>query len=134
MAKVTFKWPKCHFNLIFLGLGWPRVGEFVGFIIIFYMFSSRTEFGKSPTPHHLARCTRRYEPNLLSLLVTLFGFGAVETSKNPISTDGGPFTFFSAAQKKTHLGFYLPCRHLTASEGTPPKRKKTLFFCKNSFF
>ena len=28
------------FNLIFLGLGWPWVGEFVGFIIIFarYMF------------------------------------------------------------------------------------------------
>ena len=26
-------WHKCHFDLIFLGLGWPWVGEFVGFII-----------------------------------------------------------------------------------------------------
>ena len=26
--------PKAAFNLIFLGLGWPRVGEFVGFTII----------------------------------------------------------------------------------------------------
>ena len=34
------------FNLIFLGLGWPWVGKFVGFIIILYMFSNPTEFGK----------------------------------------------------------------------------------------
>ena len=33
-------------NLIFLGLGWPWVGKFVGLIIILYMFSNPTEFGK----------------------------------------------------------------------------------------
>ena len=27
--------PNATFNLIFLGLGWPWVGEFVGFMIIF---------------------------------------------------------------------------------------------------
>ena len=26
--------PKATFNLVFLGLGWPWIGEFVGFIII----------------------------------------------------------------------------------------------------
>ena len=37
--------PKCHFlNLVFLGLGWPWVGEFVGFILIFRCF---------PTQHNL---------------------------------------------------------------------------------
>ena len=50
VAKVTFKWPKCHFNLIFLGLGWPRVGEFVGFIIIFVCF---------PTQHNLVNYKHR---------------------------------------------------------------------------
>ena len=34
------------FNLIFLGLGWPWAGEFVGFIIIFICFPNQ-EFGKS---------------------------------------------------------------------------------------
>ena len=28
-----------RFNLFFLGLGWPWVGEFVGFIIIFTRYS-----------------------------------------------------------------------------------------------
>ena len=39
------KWPNATFNLIFLWLGWPWVGEFVGFIIIFACFSNSTEFG-----------------------------------------------------------------------------------------
>ena len=30
--------PNATFNLIFLGLGWPWVGEFVGFMIIFICF------------------------------------------------------------------------------------------------
>ena len=40
------------YNLVFLGLGWPWVGEFVGFMIICtrYMFSSPTEFGIANTP------------------------------------------------------------------------------------
>ena len=38
------------FNLVFLGLGWPWVGEFVGFVRIFTCFSNPTEFGKSQTP------------------------------------------------------------------------------------
>ena len=33
------KWPKCYF-LIFLGLGWPRVGELVDFMIIFTYMSN----------------------------------------------------------------------------------------------
>ena len=37
------KWPNATFNLIFLGLGWPWVREFVGFII-FFMLSNPTEF------------------------------------------------------------------------------------------
>ena len=36
--------PNATFNLFFLGLGWPWVGEFVGFITIFYMLSDPTEF------------------------------------------------------------------------------------------
>ena len=36
--------PNATFNLVFLGLGWPWVGEFDGFIIMF-----PTEFGKSQT-------------------------------------------------------------------------------------
>ena len=34
--------PNATFNLFFLGLGWPWVGEFVGFVIIFIlsMFSN----------------------------------------------------------------------------------------------
>ena len=39
------------FNLIFLGLGWPWVGEFVGFVVIF-MFLNPTELGKS---HNIVR-------------------------------------------------------------------------------
>ena len=54
--------------VIFIGLGWPRVGEFVGFIIILVcfptqqfhnnidMFSNPTQFGKSQTPQH--QCTK----------------------------------------------------------------------------
>ena len=38
------------FNLFLLGLGRPRVGEFVGFILIFFMFSNPTELSKSQTP------------------------------------------------------------------------------------
>ena len=39
-------------NLKFLGLGWPWVGEFDGFIIMFILFpvSNPTELGKSQTP------------------------------------------------------------------------------------
>ena len=39
--------PRATFNPVFLGLGWPWVGEFVGFIIIFYLFSNPTEFRTS---------------------------------------------------------------------------------------
>ena len=38
------------FNLFFLGLGWPWVGEFVGFVKNIYTLSNLTEFGKSQTP------------------------------------------------------------------------------------
>ena len=31
--------PNATLNLFFLGLGWPWVGEFVGFIIVFDMFN-----------------------------------------------------------------------------------------------
>ena len=33
--------PNATFNLFFLGLGWPWVGEFVGFIIIFICFPTQ---------------------------------------------------------------------------------------------
>ena len=42
--------PNAKFNLIFLGLGWPWVGEFVGFIVIFICFPTQ-EFGVSQTPY-----------------------------------------------------------------------------------
>ena len=48
------KWPKMPLlTCFFLGLGWPWVGEFVGFIIIFtsFMFSNPTELGNSQTPY-----------------------------------------------------------------------------------
>ena len=48
--------PNAIFNLIFLGLGWSWVGEFVGFMIMFtwYMFSNPTGFGISQTPKYAA--------------------------------------------------------------------------------
>ena len=40
-----------RFLLIFLGLGWPWVAKFLGFIRYnIYVFSNPTEFGKSQTP------------------------------------------------------------------------------------
>ena len=42
--------PNVTFNRIFIGLGWPWVGEFVGFIIIFTRFPTQQNFGKSQTP------------------------------------------------------------------------------------
>ena len=42
--------PNATFNLIFLGLGWPWVGELVGFIIILVCFPTQPCFGKSQTP------------------------------------------------------------------------------------
>ena len=33
--------PNATFNLIFLGLGWPWVGEFDGFIVIFVCFPTQ---------------------------------------------------------------------------------------------
>ena len=42
--------PNATFNLIFLGLGWRWVGEFVGFIIIFTCFLNPTQFGIWQTP------------------------------------------------------------------------------------
>ena len=40
--KMTLLWekrvPNTTFNLIFLGLGWPWVGEFVGFIVIIFIY------------------------------------------------------------------------------------------------
>ena len=33
--------PIATFNLLFLGLGWPRFGEFVGFILIFICFPTQ---------------------------------------------------------------------------------------------
>ena len=43
------------FNLIFLGLGWPSVGEFVGLIIIFACFSTQNNLvsRKYPNDHGL---------------------------------------------------------------------------------
>ena len=38
-------------NPIFLGLGWPWVGEFAGFIIISICFPTQHKFGKSRTPY-----------------------------------------------------------------------------------
>ena len=35
-AVGKFSGPIATFNLVFLGLGWPWVGEFVGFIIRWY--------------------------------------------------------------------------------------------------
>ena len=35
------KWPNVTFSLFFLGLGWPWVGEFVGFIIILTCFPTQ---------------------------------------------------------------------------------------------
>ena len=43
--------PNATFNLFFLGLGWPWVGEFVGFMIIFNMLFNPTEFGRTQTPY-----------------------------------------------------------------------------------
>ena len=52
--------PNATFNLIFLGLGWPRVGEFDGFFIIFICF---------PTQQNLVN---RQHPNIDVQSVLIF--------------------------------------------------------------
>ena len=48
--------PNATFNLIFRGLGWPWVGEFVGFIIVFTYIFFLTQHNlvnrKHPINHH----------------------------------------------------------------------------------
>ena len=46
--------PDASFNPIFLGLGWPWVGEFVGFIVIFISFPTQQRFvnRKHPNERH----------------------------------------------------------------------------------
>ena len=59
--------PNATFNLIFLGLGWPWVGEFVGFIIVFTCV---------PTQHSLVnRKHRNVSQRRFSLLLLLLLFG-----------------------------------------------------------
>ena len=43
--------PIATFNLFFLRLHWPWVGEFVGFIKNIYMFPNPTDFDKSQSPY-----------------------------------------------------------------------------------
>ena len=43
--------PNATFNLIFVGLGWPRVGEFVGFIIIFICFPTQCNSANRKHPN-----------------------------------------------------------------------------------
>ena len=47
--------PNATVNLFFLGLSWPWVGEFVGFII-FICFPTQQNFGKSQTPYANGPC------------------------------------------------------------------------------
>ena len=42
--------PNDTFNLIFLGLGWPWVGEFVGFIILFIYFPTKINLANNQHP------------------------------------------------------------------------------------
>ena len=42
--------PNPTFNLFFLGLGWPWVGEFVGFIVIFNRYMLSCLLYTSPSP------------------------------------------------------------------------------------
>ena len=44
--------PNATFNLFFLGLGWPWVGEFVGFIMRFTCFPTQQNWVKSQTPYY----------------------------------------------------------------------------------
>ena len=44
--------PNATFNLFFLRLGWPWVGEFVGFITIFICVPTQHKFGISQTPQY----------------------------------------------------------------------------------
>ena len=44
--------PNATFNLVFLGLGWPWVREFVGFIVTFILFPTQHNFGKSLSPYY----------------------------------------------------------------------------------
>ena len=59
--------PIATFNLFFLGLGWPCVGEFDGFIIIFACFPTQQNlvYRQHTTTHRLRmRCmSRRMTPN-----------------------------------------------------------------------
>ena len=43
------------FNLVFLGLGWPWVGELVGFIVIFYTYVFPTQQNLANHKHPFAQ-------------------------------------------------------------------------------
>ena len=65
------------FNLIFLGLGWPWVGEFVGFIMIFICF---------PTQQNLVN---RKHPNLETKALEKVSPGVVYSRRGGILRTGG---------------------------------------------
>ena len=44
-------WPNATFDLVFLGLSWPRVGEFVGFIVIFICFPTQQNLVNRKDPN-----------------------------------------------------------------------------------
>ena len=53
LYAVGKKWPKCYFhNLFFLGLLWPWVGQFVGFIIILTCFPTQHNLVNRKTPYY----------------------------------------------------------------------------------
>ena len=78
--------PNATFNLIFLGLGWPWVGEFVAFIIIFTRF---------PTQQNLVYC--KLPNNTLS-----------SRGQSTMMHQAGHYTFFCGVTISRHINRCTP--------------------------
>ena len=76
----------------FLGLGWPWVGEFVGFIKIVIMFFNPTEFGVSQGPYFvvvsMSLCQVRGCCTAATALRRGFGLGALEVERKSVGALG----------------------------------------------
>ena len=69
--------PNATFNLTFLGLGWPWVGEFDGFITLFTCF---------PTQQNLAYRKHPYQNQICC--VNIYGVNIYRTSKGECMVSG----------------------------------------------
>ena len=64
--------PNATFNLTCLGLGWPWVGEFVGFVIMFRGFPTQQHLVYRKHPVAVERLTFTNTPQVVIVAVKLY--------------------------------------------------------------